>query len=189
MISDRKRNEILASAKTLAAADGFHALTISDLARASGFSRQTIYTLLGSREGVLTALSRQLATQDRSDPSHSAQHSEFVLAAFVAEFTAPYARDLSRLHRLQKTLATGPRVFKKSAGRSRFRRVAAARVVDLLAESRGPWAADVREQKALNLYTLTSRTFFDSLADGFVDPRKASDLVLAHTRRLFEPAP
>jgi AcrR family transcriptional regulator len=188
-VSDRKRNAILAAAKTLAAAHGFHSLTVSDLARESGFSRQTIYTLLGTRERVLTAFFHKLADEDRLNPSLRTERPEFALAAFVAEFTEPYAKQLSLLRRVPQSPAAVPQELKKPASRNRRRRLAATRVVDLLAKTHGPWTAEDRKQKAMNLYSLTSRQFFVALAEGYANPRRVSDVVLTHAKKIFEPAP
>lgn len=188
-ISDRKRNAILAAAKALAATHGFHSLTVSDLARESGFSRQTIYTLLGTRERVLAAFFHKLADEDRSNPSLRTQRPEFALAAFVAEFTEPYVRELSLLRRVPKSPAALSHELKKPASRNRVRRLAATRIVDLLAKTHGPWTAEDRKQKAVNLYTLTSRQFFVALAQGYANPRKVPDVVLTHAKKIFEPTP
>lgn len=52
---EERRARILAAAKRLVAEHGFEALTMRDLARASRVSVPTLYSLFGSKEGILLA--------------------------------------------------------------------------------------------------------------------------------------
>lgn len=52
---EERRARILAAAKQLVAERGFEALTMRDLARASRVSVPTLYSLFGSKEGILLA--------------------------------------------------------------------------------------------------------------------------------------
>jgi AcrR family transcriptional regulator len=172
--SDEKREKILAALKTQLEAKGFSSLTLDGLARESGVTRQTIYNLFTNKTGLLEALFDQIALDggmERMRNVMQAANPESMLTSFVEIFSTFWRKDRLLIRRIHGIAAIDPEFGAAVEARSRRRRGAAMRVVEMLDQgSEGKGRAD-REQRISTLHALTSFEFFDALADssGSVD--------------------
>ena len=66
----KRRDEIIAAARTLFAQQGIDATTMADIAAAAGISSPTVFNYFGSKDGVLIALISEGTTQARENDRH-----------------------------------------------------------------------------------------------------------------------
>jgi AcrR family transcriptional regulator len=196
--SDRKRMQILAAARARLESDGFLNFSLDALARESAVTRQTVHNLFGTKAGLLEALFDQLAVtggmdrmrelvQQQTDPSA-------LLSAFVKVFTDFWSKDRLFIRRIHGIAAIDPELGAAVEARNRRRHMAAARIVERLAdespaerEPRPDSKAEEenRARRIAALYALTSFEFFDALVHGSGTAEDAAALVLALVEREF----
>ena len=163
--SDRKREKILATARTQLESKGFLSFTLEVVARDSGVTRQTIHNLFGTKSGVLDALFDQLALDggmDRMREIMCQPDPESMLASFVEVFTRFWSRDRLLIRRIHGIAAIEPEFGAVLERRNRRRQAAAARVVGVLDRDKARGSA---AQRSATLYAMTSFEFFDVLAE------------------------
>nr|WP_281418969.1 TetR/AcrR family transcriptional regulator [Rhizobium sp. AQ_MP] len=66
----KRRDEIIAAARTLFAKNGVDATTMADIAAAAGISAPTVFNYFGSKDGVLIALITDGTTEARETDRH-----------------------------------------------------------------------------------------------------------------------
>lgn len=66
----KRRDEIIAAARTLFAQQGIDATTIADIAAAAGISSPTVFNYFGSKDGVLIALISEGTSEARERDRH-----------------------------------------------------------------------------------------------------------------------
>ena len=177
--SDRKREKILATARTQLESNGFLSFTLEALARDSGVTRQTIHNLFGTKSGVLDALFDQLALDggmERMREVMCQPDPESMLASFVEVFSSFWSRDRLLIRRIHGIAAIDPEFGAVLERRNRRRQGAAARVIGALErhEERGRAA-----QRSATLYAMTSFEFFDVLADACGNAEECARLLPA----------
>jgi AcrR family transcriptional regulator len=70
----KRRDEIIAAARTLFAQQGIDATTMADIAAAAGISSPTVFNYFGSKDGVLIALISEGTTKARERDRHLHWH-------------------------------------------------------------------------------------------------------------------
>lgn len=185
-LSDRKRVNILATARKQLESNGFLSFTLDALARESGVTRQTIHNLFGTKAGVLEALFDQLAMNGGMDRMRSVMQQsdpEAMLTTFVEIFSGFWAKDRLLIRRIHGIAAIDPEFGAAVEARNQRRRGAAARVVDVF--DRSTRNAKDKAQRSAILYALTSFELFDTLAAVCGTMDEAARLVLALVRKTF----
>ena len=90
----KRRDRILAEARSLLARDGFDALNLRDLASKAGVTVPTIYNLIGNKEEVLLALADGvLAEIEARIPNHDETEPLKAAASVVLESTQLFSED------------------------------------------------------------------------------------------------
>ena len=106
----RSRAKIVEATLRLIAVDGFAAVTVVAVAQAAGVSRQTVYSIFGSREDLITRTMEELAvsvlTEIRSNLEVPATVREYVVELIVAGRRS--VRDHPALTALMNMDATNP---------------------------------------------------------------------------------
>lgn len=188
-LSDRKRANLLATARAQLESHGFLSLTLDSLARESGVSRQTIHNLFGTKAGLLDALFDQLAIAGGMDRMRLAMQQtdpESALVSFVEVFTGFWTKDRLLIRRIQGIAAIDPEFGTAVEARNQRRMRAAARVVDLLDRRNGASTPEDRKRRSAALYALTSFEFFDALAEGCGTPDEAASLIAALAKKALQ---
>lgn len=74
----KRRDEIIAAARTLFESQGIDATTMADIAAAAGISSPTVFNYFGSKDGVLIALISEgtMAARDQDRPLHWNPHTD-----------------------------------------------------------------------------------------------------------------
>jgi AcrR family transcriptional regulator len=185
--SDRTRAKILDAARSLLESNGFLSFTLDALAREGGVSRQTVHNLFGTKTGVLEALFDRIAldagmermrvVMQQTDPGT-------MLTSFVEVFAGFWTKNRMLLRRVHGIAAVDPEFGAAVSARNQRRRMAAARIMDVLERQTGR-PAEFKAQKAAALYALTSFEFFDVLADGCGGSDEAARELAEMVKSLF----
>jgi AcrR family transcriptional regulator len=170
--SEMKRAAILDAARRLLEKDGSPNLTMGQLARESGISRQTVHNLFRTKFGVLEALFDQMALEGGMGRMQEVMANIMrltdagaILEGYVAIFTGFWSKDRLLIRRIHGIGATDPEIGAAVAARNQRRLRSAARVIDRLDELRCAPATRDRARKIATLYSMTSFEFFDVLAE------------------------
>ena len=177
--SDRKREKILATARTQLESSGFLSFTLQTLARDSGVTRQTIHNLFGTKSGVLDALFDQLALDggmERMREVMCQPDPQSMLASFVEVLSGFWSRDRLLIRRIHGIAAIDPEFGAVLERRNHQQHSAAARVISALEKhkERGGVA-----QRSAILYSITSFEFFDVLAEACGSAEECTRMLLA----------
>lgn len=81
----KRRDEIIAAARTLFAKQGIDATTMADIAAAAGISTPTVFNYFGSKDGVLIALISEGTTHARERDRHLHWHDNTDLGTLILE--------------------------------------------------------------------------------------------------------
>jgi|HubBroStandDraft_1064217.scaffolds.fasta_scaffold183937_2 AcrR family transcriptional regulator len=186
--SDRTRGKVLDAARSLLESNGFLGFTLDGLAREGGVSRQTVHNLFGTKTGVLEALFDRIALDAGMDRMRGVMQQTdpvVMLASFVEVFAGFWTKDRMLLRRVHGIAAIDPEFGAAVEARNRRRKMAAARIIDVLERQSGRPDAAAKAQKAATLYALTSFEFFDVLADGCGSAEEAARELAEMVKSLF----
>lgn len=134
-------------------------LTMDELARASGVTRQTVHNLFGTKTELLEDLFDQLAMEGGLQAMQQVMtesDARRMATAFAEVFSGFWSKDRLLLRRIHGIAAIDPEFASTLAARNRRRWLAGARVIKRLG---------LKEEAVTRLYALTSFEFFDVLAE------------------------
>jgi AcrR family transcriptional regulator len=160
--------------------NGFTGFTLDALARESGVTRQTIHNLFGTKAGVLEALFDQIALDSGMEQmSHVMQQADAaeMLDSFVHIFIAFWTRNRLLLRRVHGIAAIDPEFATAVEARNNRRRMAAAKVVEMIDRRSRQREEAKKTAQAATLYALTSFEFFDVLAESCGSVEMAANLL------------
>jgi AcrR family transcriptional regulator len=186
--SARKRAAILAAARAQLESNGFLSLTLDNLARDSGVTRQTIHNFFGTKAGLLEALFNQLAMDGgmhRMREVMQQTNAGSLLESFVRVFTDFWSKDRLFIRRIHGIAAIDSELGTAVEARNQRRMGAASRVVDRVCGENGLAGQEDKKRKITALYALTSFEFFDILAEASGSSEDAAQQVLTLVKKEF----
>jgi AcrR family transcriptional regulator len=182
--SDATRDRILEAAAELLRAKGPVAFTIDKVASKAGVARMTVYNQVGSKAGLVEAVSDHLAARGglhRMPEAFQTADAAAGLEKLVRIFTTFWAAEQLPLKRLRAVIALDPELA--ATNRDKRRRQAIRTLLERRSAPRGD-AMDLEELADL-LWALTSFETYEHLSAGGRTPEQVADLVVAAIRRLL----
>ncbi|MBX6386995.1 MAG: helix-turn-helix transcriptional regulator [Microbispora sp.] len=169
------------SARQLLVRQGFHGLSLEDVARAAGVTRKTVYNHFGSKLGLLNAVFDAVAARGEvwrlaeaaevSDPREA-------VVRLVGASCRLWASDRALLRRLVGLAAVDPETASVVVERERRREATWAHLVRRL-EAAGLLRPGLAAEEAVRvLMALTSFATYDMLAPADADPAAVMALLL-----------
>lgn len=163
----------------LAESDRYTGFTVDAVARRADVARATVYYQFGSKTGLLEALCDLLAETGQMAElagAFTAAEPQPALTRFVETFARFWDADRLVMRRLRALAPLDPDVGQVIAARDDLRRHGVRALVDRLAPSASPAAAD---ELARVLFVLTSFETFDALAGVANRPTQVASTVAA----------
>lgn len=167
--TERTRARIVAAARQILVSDeGVAVFSLEAVARAAGVTRVTVYNQLGSRRGLVEALSDDLAARaaigERLGAAFRSPDAVAALDGLIDAFAHFWTGDRIIIRRLHGIAALDPEVGRGDEGRNRRRRDALTLLLRRLQAERGTPADDRLDEVVALLHMLTSFEAMDLLA-------------------------
>ncbi|EWT02879.1 TetR family transcriptional regulator [Intrasporangium oryzae NRRL B-24470] len=168
------RRRVIATARDLLVSEGYHAMSVAQLARTAGLSPQTVYNSVGGKAEVVKAVYDVMLAGDE-DPTPMSERPEFLAmgeapdrAAFGRAYAAWSASIYARVGSLLGVLLAdgaggdqGLRDFVSTIDRER--RTGNGHAVDTLERRHGLAPGRDREELVDEIWTLTAAEVYDRL--------------------------
>jgi AcrR family transcriptional regulator len=181
------RTRIVEAAREILTAPTQGSFTMDAIAEHAGVARMTIYHQFGSKQGLVTALSDDLARRGgiwRLPEAFTSPDAVAGLRILIDVFTGMWATQGEVVRGLRRFSELNPEVGREDRNARRRRAITA--VLERLAAERGRPRPDEVEDLADVLQVLTSVEAFESLSARGRDAEAVAELIFTTARALIE---